>query len=56
MILIMIVGNQLYSSLSLLKRQSLLMLTVLPGMLIVFERFSSLNIVKVLLVTCMVMP
>ena len=29
---IMIVGNQLYSGLSLLKRQSLLMLTELPGM------------------------
>ena len=32
------VGNQLYSSLSLLKRQSLLMLTELPGMLTVFVR------------------
>ena len=43
MILIMIVGNQLYSSLSLLKRQSLLMLTELPGMLTVFERFFQLE-------------
>ena len=40
---IMIVGNQLYSSLSLLKRQSLLMLTELPGMLILFERFFQLE-------------
>ena len=32
MIQIMIVGNKLYSSLSLLKRQSMLMLTELPGM------------------------
>ena len=39
MILIMIVGNQLYSSLSLLKRQSLLMLTELP----VFERLFQLE-------------
>ena len=43
MILIVIVGNQLYSSLSLLKRQSLLMLTELPGMLTVFERFFQLE-------------
>ena len=41
----MIVGNKLYSSLSLLKRQSMLMLTELPGM------FSSLNTVQVTLVT-----
>ena len=40
MIQITIVGNQLYFSLSLLKRQSLLMLTELPGMVTVFERFS----------------
>ena len=41
----MIVGNKLYSSLSLLKRQSMLMLTELPGM------FSSLNTVQVTLIT-----
>ena len=45
MIQIMIVGNKLYSSLSLLKRQSMLMLTELSGM------FSSLNTVQVTLVT-----
>ena len=45
MIQIMIVSNKLYSSLSLLKRQSMLMLTELPGM------FSSLNTVQVTLVT-----
>ena len=39
MIQIMIVGNQLYSGLSLLKRQSLLMLTELPGMVTVFKLF-----------------
>ena len=38
MIQIVIVGNQLYSSLSLLARQSMLMLTELPGMVTVFER------------------
>ena len=36
---IMIVGIQLYSSLSLLARQSMLMLTELPGMVTVFEPF-----------------
>ena len=46
---IMIVGNQLYSSLSLLKRhfnsQSMLMLlTELPGMVTVFERFFQLEL------------
>ena len=41
MIQIVIVGNQLYSSLSLLARQSMLMLTELPGMVTVFERFFS---------------
>ena len=56
MIQIMIVGNQLYSSLSLLARQSMLMLTELPGMVTVFERSSSLNTMKVTLVTYMVMP
>ena len=45
MIQIMIVSNKLYSSLSLLKRQSMLMLTELPGM------FSSLNTVQVTLIT-----
>ena len=39
----MIVGNQLYSSLSMLKRQSLLMLTELPGMRTVFERLFQLE-------------
>ena len=39
MIQIMTVGNQLYSSLSLLARQSMLMLTELPEMVTVFERF-----------------
>ena len=39
---IMIVGIQLYSSLSLLARQSMLMLTELPGMVTVFERFFQL--------------
>ena len=48
---IMIVGIQLYSSLSLLARQSMLMLTELPGMVTVFEQFSTLNTVTVILVT-----
>ena len=43
MIQIVIVGNQLYSSLSLLARQSMLMLTELPGMATVFERFFQLE-------------
>ena len=43
MIQIMIVRDQLYSSLSLLKRQSMLMLTELPGMVTVFERFFHLE-------------
>ena len=55
MIQIMIVGNQLYSSLSLLARQSMLMLAELPGMVIVFGRFFQLEL-KVTLATCMVMP
>ena len=55
MIQIMIVGYQLYSSLSLLARQSMLMLTELPEMFTVLSDFSSLNTVKVILVTCMVM-
>ena len=39
----MIVGIQLYSSLSLLARQSMLMLTELPGMVTVFEQFFHLE-------------
>ena len=53
---IMTVGSQLYSSLSLLARQSMLMLTELPEMFTVLSDFSSLNTVKVILVTCTVMP
>ena len=55
MIQIMTVGSQLYSSLPLLARQSMLMLTELPEMFTVLSDFSSLNTVKVILVTCMVM-
>ena len=52
---IMIVGIQLYSSLSLLARQSMLMLRTLPGMVIVFEQFFHLECtVTVILVTSMV--
>ena len=40
---IMIVGIQLYSCLSLLARQSLSMLTELPGMVTVFEQFFHLE-------------
>ena len=40
---IMIVGIQLYSSLSLLARESMLMLTELPGMVTVFEQFFHLE-------------
>ena len=40
---IMIVGIQLYSDLSLLARQSVLMLTELPGMATVFEQFFHLE-------------
>ena len=39
MIQIVIVGYQIYSSLSLLPRQSMLMLTEFPGMVTVFGRF-----------------
>ena len=39
----MIVGDQMYSSLSLLSRQSMLMLTELPGMVTMFERFFQLE-------------
>ena len=53
---IMIVGIQLYSSLSPLARQSMLMLTELPGTVTVFEQFSTLNTVTVILVTSMVIP
>ena len=43
MIQIMTVGNQLYSSLSLLARQSMLLLTELSEMVTVFERFFTLK-------------
>ena len=43
MIQLVIVGNQIYSSLSLLARQSVLMLIELPGMVTVFERFFQLE-------------
>ena len=43
LIQIMTVGNQLYSYLSLLARQSMLMLTDLPEMVTVFERFFQLE-------------
>ena len=43
MIQIMTVGRQLYSSLSLLARQSMLMLTELPEVVTVFERFFQLK-------------
>ena len=43
MIQIMTVGYQLYSSLSLLTRQSMLMLTKFPEMFTVFERFFQLK-------------
>ena len=39
----MTVGSQLHSSLSLLARQSMLMLTELPEMVTVFERFFQLE-------------
>ena len=48
----MTVGNQLYSSLSLLARQSMLMLTELPEMATVFERFFQLEYSENILVTC----
>ena len=51
----MTVGSQLYSSLPLLARQSILMLTELPEMFTVLNDFSSLNTVKVILVTCQVL-
>ena len=43
MIQIMTVGNELYSSLSLLARQSMLMFTELAGMVTVFERLFELQ-------------
>ena len=43
MIQTMTVGNELYSSLSMLVRQSMLMLPELPGMVTVFERFFQLE-------------
>ena len=46
MILIIIVGNQVHSSLSLLKRQFLLMLSELPGMLTVSDRLFQLEYSK----------
>ena len=48
---IMIVGIQIYSSLSLLARQSMFMLTELPGIVTVFKQFFQLNTVTVILVT-----
>ena len=39
----MIVGDQIYSSLSLLVRQSMLMLTEFSGMVTMFERFFQLE-------------
>ena len=46
LIQIMTVGNQLYSNLSLLARQSMLMLTDLPEMVTVFERFFLLEYIE----------
>ena len=46
MIQIMTVGSQLYFSLSLLARQSMLMLTELPEMVTVFERFFQLKYIE----------
>ena len=43
MIELMTVGSQLYSSLPLLARQSMLILTELPEMVTVFERFFQLE-------------
>ena len=52
----MIVGNQIYSSLSLLARQSMLCSQNCQEWLQCLSYFSSLNTVKVILVTCMMMP
>ena len=54
MIQIMTVGNQLYSSLSLLARQCMLMLRELSEMVTVFEQFFQLEYCESY--TCMVMP
>ena len=49
---IMIVGIQLYCSLSLLARESMLMLTELPGLVtLCLSNFSTLNTATVILVT-----
>ena len=42
----MTIGNQLYPRLSLLARQSMLMLTDLPEMVTVFERFFQLEYIE----------
>ena len=52
----MIVGNQIYSSLSLLARQSMLCSHNCQEWLQCLSYFPSLNTVKVILVTCMMMP
>ena len=52
----MIVGNQIYSSLSLLARQSMLCSQNCQEWLQCLSYFSSLNTVKVILITCMMMP
>ena len=54
MIQIVIVGNQIYSRLSLLARQSVLMVTELPGTVTVFERFLQLEYSESY--TCNMMP
>ena len=54
MIQIVIVGNQIYSSLSVLARQFVLMLTELPGMVTVFSRFFQLEYSESY--TCNLMP
>ena len=55
---IVTVGSQIYSTLSLLARQSMLMLRdqELPERVSVFELIFQLECRKVILVTCMVMP
>ena len=52
----MIGGNQIYSSLSLLARQSMLCSQNCQEWLQCLSYFSSLNTVKVILITCMMMP
>ena len=58
MIQIVTVGSQIYSTLSLLARQSMLMLRdqELPERVSVFELIFQLEYRNVILVTCMVMP